>query len=274
MLSKPTECNVTVLPERQHHVLDTRVSAVLYRRAQNGLGEPNKRFDGFDAVVVTSNHHLVWISASRYIRQYDIKYDVSKEAGFICAHRSTCTQVLSSVWLRRNATEQTAGITSECVLGSGEGRRLWLHVMDLCFTPLGQILVATKHPVHEGSMIQMLNAESGDELWFSRFEPNLVESEWAPALAALHFSQRCQQLLEHVARQMTFDASDAAAEEVCAKKRLREEWRRRKHWVQQQAVERRGPKKGRNKQTMPTKCCCSWGCARTLQTTLLIARTS
>ena len=51
------------------------------------------------------------------------------------------------------------------------------------------------------------------------------------ALAALHFAQRRQAVHEAVVREAVLEASDAAAEKVAASFRLREEWRRREHWV-------------------------------------------
>lgn len=54
-------------------------------------------------------------------------------------------------------------------------------------------------------------------------------------------------MLEGVAIKCILAACDAAVDEAVKKERIREEWRRREHWVQRQALERRGPKKGKHK---------------------------
>jgi hypothetical protein len=67
------------------------------------------------------------------------------------------------------------------------------------------------------------------------------------ALKALHRTLRRQKSLEHVAVQAVMTSIEQAINEVGQKEKLREEWRRREHWVQRQSFERRAPKKGKNK---------------------------
>lgn len=68
------------------------------------------------------------------------------------------------------------------------------------------------------------------------------------ALVALHAVEYRKRILETVARQAVLDAANAAVAEAVYKEGLRDEWRKREHWVRKEAQQCQGPKKGRNRQ--------------------------
>jgi hypothetical protein len=67
------------------------------------------------------------------------------------------------------------------------------------------------------------------------------------ALAALHAVEYRRRILETVAGDAVLEAINVAVAEVVAKDALREEWRRREHWVRKEAYQKYGPKKMRNR---------------------------
>lgn len=112
--------------------------------------------------------------------------------------------------------------------------------------PGAEVLEASR-----GLLLERLGAEAGhvseldeDELTTAIGSARALIGD---ALQALRRVQQRRRLLEAVASEVLFSVSDAAVDEACKKERLREEWRRREHWVQRQSLERRGPRKGKNR---------------------------
>lgn len=66
-------------------------------------------------------------------------------------------------------------------------------------------------------------------------------------MAALHAAERRRRTATEAAGEAVRQALEDAVEELRGKERLREDWRRREHWVAQQALEKRGPKNGKNR---------------------------